>query len=237
GLLTEVNASFLVKLAEVRIFKVFDKSDSFSGTLHFRTQIAAHAGEFVEAENRFFYCITFQAFDKSEVFQRCRSQHNFGSDIEVRNLIGFCNERSSTGSSWVGFDYIHFVVFYGKLNINQSPDVQPEGNLPGVFFHGFQNQRGKVECRKYGIAIATVNAGRFNMFHNSHHMEIFTIANRINLGFLTAVEEAVDKDFVIRKMFQQAYYASFQFLIIDNDTHSLSAQNITWPYQYRIANP
>ena len=62
-----------------------------------------------------------------------------------------------------------------------------------------------------------------NMFHYTHNVNFFSVANCIDFSFLTTIEEVVDKDLIARDVFQQTYYCFFNFFIVDYDTHALTA--------------
>jgi len=79
-----------------------------------------------------------------------------------------------------------------------------------------------------------MNSCRFNMLHNPHYMEFFSITYRIDLRFLATVKEMIDQDLITRNMFQQAYHCLFHFFIIEHDTHSLSAQYIRRTNQHWV---
>ena len=69
------------------------------------------------------------------------AHHDLGGDIEIRDLISLGDERGRPGGAWIGFDDIYFLLCAafgypdGKLDIDQSPDIEGESNLPGVFNH------------------------------------------------------------------------------------------------------
>src|SRR5678816_1853362 len=76
---------------------------------------------------------------------------------------------------------------------------------------------------------------RFNVFHYTHYMDFFAVANGVNFGFLATVEEMINEDLITWNVFQQAYYRFFYLFFIDHDPHSLSAQYIAWAHQNRIS--
>src|SRR5574343_273853 len=123
ALFAEVHAALFVQLAEIGITQILNETDGFTGRFHFRSQIFIDTGEFVEAEYGLFNGITLQTLHKLLILQPQLTQHYFSSHIQIRDLIGFGDEWRSTGSTWVGFDHIHFTIFNGKLNIDQPSDI------------------------------------------------------------------------------------------------------------------
>ena len=71
-----------------------------------------------------------------------------------------------------------------------------------------------------------MDACGFDVFHHTHYVEIFPVEDRIDLCFLTAVEEVIDEYLVVGKVFEQTYYGAFQLIIVDYNTHSLSAEHV-----------
>src|ERR1700683_2313102 len=81
-----------------------------------------------------------------------------------------------------------------------------------------------------------MNARRLNMFHNAHNVEVFPVADRIYFSLLTAIEKMINQNFIARNMLQQTDHRFFYFLIVNNNSHSLSAQNITRPNKNGVTN-
>lgn len=123
-LLTQVHTSFLVQCAEVWIPQVFDETDGFSGTFHLGSQLFVYTGEFFKTEHGLFNGITIELLVHLEFGEFGRAQHYFGSDVQVRDLVSFSNERRGAGGPGVGFDHIYFAVFDGKLYVDKTFDIE-----------------------------------------------------------------------------------------------------------------
>ena len=72
-------------------------------------------------------------------------------------------------------------------------------------------------CLRYGYLPVQYVPSR------THYVEAFTITNYRRSLLPGSDQEVVDPDLIAGSMFQRAYYCFFYFIIIDHDTHSLSA--------------
>jgi len=85
-----------------------------------------------------------------EVAQLMGAQHDFGRNIEIRHFVGFGNKRRGARCPGIGFDHVYLVVFNGKLDIDQTLDIQGAGNFFGVLGHGLHHNGAERIVRQYG---------------------------------------------------------------------------------------
>ncbi len=71
------------------------------------------------------------------------------------------------------------------------------------------------------------------MLHNANNLYIFAIADRIGFGFDGTVQIMIEQKFVIGDFPQQIHHVLFQILLIDNDFHALTTQDVGWAHQNR----
>ena len=77
---------------------------------------------------------------------------------------------------------------------------------------------------------------RLDVFHDAHDVDILAITDRIDLGFLSPLEELVDEDLVVRHVLEYAQYMALEIMVIDYNLHALATEHIGRPDQYRIAD-
>src|SRR5690606_26961349 len=206
----QMHAPFFVELAEPGISKIFDEADGLSRTFHFRPQFFVHMREFIEAEHRLFDREPFKVFLHFVIGEFFLPNHDFGGYIEIGYPVSLGNERGSPGGPGIGFDYVYLSIFDGELDVYRSLHIQMESDPAADINHFVDFQLAQVEGGQQGMAIPAVYAGGFNMFHDSHDMDLFPVAYGVNFGFLATVQEVVYENLVSRKVFDQAEYAFLQ---------------------------
>ena len=87
------------------------------------------------------------------------------------------------------------------------------------------------------MAVTAVDAGRLDMLHHTHDMEVFSVENGVHFRLLAAVQEMVDQDLVAGNMLEQAHDCRFHFVVIDDDSHTLPTQYIAGADEHRISYP
>ena len=95
-LFKQVHVPVAVELAEEGVCQVINKMNGFAGTLHLRAQSRIYIWEFVEGKDWNFNSVSLQLLIEFKVLELMRAQHDLRGDIEIRDLICFCDKRCST---------------------------------------------------------------------------------------------------------------------------------------------
>ncbi len=216
--------------------------DRFSGGFHLGPQALVHVREFIEREDRDLDGVSFQFFLKFKVLDLMRTQHHLCGKIQERHTVSLGNEWRRPGCARICLDHIDFFLFIpfgggdGKLDIDQPFCVQCEGQLARILNHcldGFLTQAERWQDRR---TVARVDPRRLDVFHDAHDQDILPVADGVDLGLMRPFKELVDEHPVIREVFVNAQDMPLQFLVIDDDSHALAAQNIGRPDQYRVSD-
>ena len=165
-----------------------------------------------------------------------RTHHHLGGDVQVRDLVGLGDEGRGTGGPRVRFDHIYIPFLDGELDVDESLDVEGPGDLLCSIFHSGDHHRAEVEGGQHGVAVSAVDAGGLDVLHHTHHVEVLSVKDGVDLCFLTAIQEVVDQDLVIRQMLEQADHRAFQLFVVDDDAHALSAQYVGRTYKHGVTN-
>ena len=115
------------------------------------------------------------------------AEHHLGGNIKVRYAICLGYKGRRAACPWVGLYNKHLPLFNCILYVYQPPDIQLQSNFPGYFCHLFHHQWPKVKYRQQRMAVATMYAGRLNVLHNTHDMNLLAVADRIDFCFLAPV--------------------------------------------------
>jgi hypothetical protein len=190
-LLTQVNIPLRVNFQEIIIHQVVNKVDGFACRLHLRTQLLVDIREFMEREYRFFDGIAFLHRLEIEVSHLFLSQHYFYGIVDVRFLVSLTDKRNGSRGTRICFDYIHLVIFDGKLNIDQTHGLQGQGDFLGIGFNLPNHQIPQVVGRKHRIRVPGVNTCWLNVLHNPDDVDIFPIANRISFCLNSSFQEVI----------------------------------------------
>ena len=81
-----------------------------------------------------------------------------------------------------------------------------------------------------------MNTGGLDVFHYAHHVEILSVEDGIDLGFLASIEEVIDQDLIAGDVFEQTDHGFFYFFIVDHNAHALSAEHITRTNQHWVSH-
>ncbi len=163
-----------------------------------------------------------------------RAKHDFRRNVEVRNIVGFGDEWCGTRAARIGLDDVHLIVFDGKLDVDQTFDIQGSGDFFAVLGHLLYHDRAEGVRRQYRAAVAGVNTRWFNVFHHTHDVEVVTVENGVNFSLFRPFEELVDEYFVVGHVFENGEHLTLQLCVVDDDFHALSTQHVRWAYEQRI---
>ena len=209
---------------------------NFTGGLHFRPQLDFYQPQLGEGENRCLnsYIILWwnQSKWKSGILQRftqCYSCCIF-HHINTGNLT---HEWNCTAGSWVYFNYIHTVIHNNELNIDQTLYGHGNRNLLRVISQSIDNLLAQMLRRIYGEGVPGMNAGTFNLFHNSRNAYINTIGNSINFHF-TANHVLVNQYRMFMRSNNGFLQVGSEFVFIIYNLHCTTAKYIAWTNDKRI---
>src|SRR5262249_15859630 len=133
------------------------------------------------------------------------SCHEAGGDLCHRNTGGFGDIGHCARGARIHLEDVHFPPICascagirsparnGEFNIHQSDDLQRTGQFEGVVTHAIKQWLRNVNCGQHARRIAGVNAGFFDVLHNSADDDVFAVGERVDIDFDCVFEEVVNK--------------------------------------------
>ena len=85
-------AQFLRSEFRSHIQSILDKADGLSCRFHLRPKLLINIREFIKRENRNFDGVSFKLFFKGEFGYLLDAHHHLCGDLQVRNLVRFCDK-------------------------------------------------------------------------------------------------------------------------------------------------
>ena len=109
-------------------------------------------------------------------------------------------------------------------------------DLAGVLFNGLQIVLRDMSGRNDACGVAGVNACELNVLHDGGNIGVLTVADRVCLALHSVVEESVDQDRTVRCNADSREHVVFHRIIIIDDFHSTSAEDVRRTDHYGIAD-
>ena len=114
-LAAQVHGFLLVQVTEERILQVFNEADGLTGRFHFRTELLCSRSGIFQRRTPVPDGVSVQLLVEAEVFQLVRTQHHFGGNVQIGNLISLGDERRGTTGTRIRFDHIHLLILHCEL--------------------------------------------------------------------------------------------------------------------------
>ena len=110
------------------------------------------------------------------------------------------------------------------------------GNFPGIFLDCFHIFRRNVKGGDNTSRVTRVNTGQFDMFHNGRDKGVRTIADGVGFTFHSMIQEAINQNRAIRSYAYSRLHITDHVLIVVDNFHSSSSQNIRRANHYGISD-
>ena len=152
-------------------------------------------------------------------------RHQPGSDGGDGAVGGLGDERHGAGGAGVHFQHIDVVALDGELDVHQADHMQGKGHLDGLaldFGHGGVRQG---MGRQAAGAVAGMDTGLFNMFHDSCDMHVPAVGQGIDIHFDCARQIAVEQDGAGPRNLHGGADVAFQLRIIADDFHGTATED------------
>ena len=109
------------------------------------------------------------------------SRHQAGGDGGNRAVGGLGNEGHGARGARVHFDQVDVFAFDRELDVHQADDVESEGQCLGLVDQFVDDRVRQRVGRKRAGAVARVHACLFDVLHDARHMDVLTVAKRVNI--------------------------------------------------------
>ncbi len=139
-------------------------------------------------------------------FAQLAAGHEARGDFGQRNAGGLGDIRNGARGARIDFDDVDVVValsvaLNGELQIDQADDFERERQLARVGAQDFERRLADADGGQHAGGVAGVNAGLFNVLHDAGDEHIFRIAERVDVDFDGVLEEVIDEDGALLRIF------------------------------------
>ena len=110
------------------------------------------------------------------------------------------------------------------------------GNFPRIILDGLQLLRRNMAGWNDAGTVARVDSGQLNMFHDSGHVCVRTVADSVRFTFHGVLKETVNQNWTIRGDTDSGRHVIFHIVLIVHNFHAASAQYEGGAYHDRIAD-
>ena len=168
-----------------------------AGGFHLRAEDDVDPGEAREREDRFLdrdmFSLAGGQVEVGELF----ASHHAGRNFRHRHAGGFGDEGHGAAGPRIDFQQKDMAVLNRELNVHQADDVETLGQLFGLPAQVVQGRRVQRLGRQGTGAVAGMDAGFFDMFHDAGDFDRLAVADRVDVDFDGVTQETVDEHRVI----------------------------------------
>ena len=238
------------------------KAHDFAGRAHFRAEQGVNTREPGKREDRFLDGDMLEvpgiglAAVIGEGFVNGLASHDAGCDLCNRAAKGLGNKRHGARSARIDLDDVNIAFHDGVLHVHQAADIECLCEQFRLALEFVERLHGQGVNRQGTGAVAGVNAGFLDMFHDAGHKGVFAVGEAINVEFdgigqiavkqqRVLAEQGVDLaglvvgitglDFFRHETGNRIQQIGWQGRFIMNDLHRPATQHIGWAHHQREA--
>ena len=93
-----------------------------------------------------------------------------------------------------------------------------------------------IDRRQHAGRIAGVDAGLFNVLHDSADDDVFAVGEGVDIDFDGVFEKVIDQHRAVVRVLDRLLHVADDRLLVVGDHHGASAKHIGRPHQNRIAD-
>ena len=158
-------------------------------------------------------------------------------DLGQRYADRFADKGHGARRARIDLEDKYIAALHGELHVHQTAHIERLGQRDGVAADFVLHFRADRFRRQTARAVAGVDAGALDMFHDAADHVIFTVAQRIDIDFDGIVEKFIDQHRMLGRSGNRMGHVILQSLAIINDLHGPAAEHIGWTHQHWIAEP
>ena len=239
------DAAFLIELIagsyqsfKQRFLHGVGNAQNLAGGFHLRPQLVIHIDQLFEGEHRHLHRIIRRHLIKPGAVPHLRKllpQHGPGGQIHHGNTGHLADIGDGAGGTGVDLDDIQLVVIDQILNIDKSFGLQRNRQIPGslddLFGHGLADVPGRI----HRDGVTGMDAGAFDVFHNTRNENILPVTDGIYLQLGTH-QIFINQYRVFNPLREDDGHIFLHIIRAKGDDHVLSAQHVGGTDQHRVSH-
>ena len=162
--------------------------------------------------------------------------HDARRALGQRHAGGLGDKRHGTARARVGLDHVDGLALNGVLHVDQAAHAQRHRDAArGLAELGLQTLA-KAKRRDAGRGVAGVDTSLLDMLQNAADVDLFAVAQGVDIGLDRALQEAVQVHRVVGADARSLGHVIAQMLGIVGDHHAATAQHVARTHQQRVAD-
>src|SRR5271157_376204 len=215
----------------------------FSCGFHLGAKNGVDAGELTPGEDGRFNVVTVAGVEVGaaldvlgEKVAQLASGHEAGGDLGERHAGGLRNIGHGARGPRVDLDHENFVALNGVLDVHKADDLQGARKAEGVVANRGQHLWREVNRRQHARGIAGVDAGLFDVLHDTADDDVLAVGESIDIDFGRRLEEMVDEYRTLLRILDRLFHVVCDRFVVVGDDHGASAEHVRRPNQHGIAD-
>ena len=164
------------------------------------------------------------------------ARHDTRRALGQRHAGGLGDKRHGTAGTRVGLDHVDGLALDGILHVDQAAYAQRHRDAARGLAELRLQALAKAKRRDAGRRVAGVNTGLLNMLQDAADVDLFAVAQGIDIGLNRTLQEAIEVHRVVGANARGLGHVIAQMLGIVGDHHAAAAQHIARAHQQRIAD-
>ena len=164
------------------------------------------------------------------------ARHDTCGTLGERHAGGLGDKRHSAAGTRVGLDHVDGLALDGVLHVDQAAYAQRHRDAARGLAKLCLQALAKAERRDAGRGVARVDTGLLDMLQNAANVDLFAIAQGVDIGLDRTLQEAVQIHRVVGANARGLGHVIAQMLGIVGDHHAAAAQHVARTHQQRVAD-
>ena len=164
------------------------------------------------------------------------ARHDTRRTLGQRHAGGLGDKRHGAAGTRVGLDHVNGLALDGVLHVNQAAYAQRHRDAARGLAELRLQALAKAERRNAGRRVAGVNTGLLDMLQNAADVDLFAVAQGVDVGLDCTLQEAVQVHRVVGANARSLGHVIAQMLGIVGDHHAAAAQHVARTHQQWVAD-
>ena len=172
----------------------------------------------------------------AQFLDRC-AEHDAGGCLGQRHTRRLGHEGHGARSTRVRLEDVENVLRQSELDVHQPSHADASGQRQSALADPLDLSVTEGGGGQRAGAVAGVDPGLLDVLHDATEIHVDPVVEDVDVDLHRIVEESIDEDRVLRARRRRPLHVGAQGLVVVDDLHPASAEDIGGPDQDRIADP
>ena len=204
--------------------EVVGHAHHFAGGFHLRPEHRVDAGKFVPREYGRLHVVVAAGIEIGAALDELRQElaqlaagHEARRNLRHGDAGRLGNVRHGARGARIHFEHVDLAALAAvdrisardrELNIHQPDDFQRARQLERVLAHAVQQVLRNIDRGQHARRIAGVNAGFFDVLHDSADDDVFAVGERVHVDFDRVFEEVIDQHRAVVRVLDRLFHVA-----------------------------